>query len=1129
MSASDKEKVSNKDRREKEGKDARAGFLESLVAKLLKKQSLKEKRKRLKELKKEVEDGKIEDKKLVGVAVRNVAEELAREEIEVREKARRLVEELSKEEPDEEVLGEWKELVAQIGDEEELRKLVGEEVWQKFAEGKLGELGEKELGKLRKIDRKVGKEFGEESEEVEKTARWLSRKSEEEELDEARGLVDKLKEVVEMREVDDLTEEELETLEGLGVDGDGVIKIFVEEGGGTVLERVIADLDSLENPEDYADYVVKSLLAMEVELENARAKFILGDESGKKLADDKKTVKVGGVDLTLFGKTREERLRHLFGLVGKAGLGEEEVKRILKDGLELENDSQVEEMWARWQKWNASGEVRKMEKLIKRYEGDLRRKVGEMWEKKGRGKREKTVPVVNPYTGEKVEMDAEYWENLSEKEKEAYFKANPFLQTLEDLRWVGRGGGAEAYWRSAGVDREQIRMRRYDKDAERLAKEGLLEEEVLRLMRQIMKTGEPSRSEENRETVWRLYVYLGQLENAELRNEVVVKLLWYDVGLSLKGVGNMEDLARIGRWIWYEAYDDLLESGIDLGLLEIDGFEGRIKVTDLLAELESNPDGSYDIWLGRILGAKTPNKVELEKRRLGAVMVLKKMGYGYHFEDEGRRLVIDGDIDEELLQEVWAKFGLKNGGNGLVEMDKYGKRGDSDVFGESEFSWLIESSLAFESVTMRDIALEGGREWRLMINDKRKAHGYGQKFYMIKVDPRMAFWGDLYDLQWRSLPAWKFKEFLGVFEEKMEDKGMSSIQRKRFLKFLKGIALTEEVSPELVRVDKVRERLLDADNLIEIRTMLGESFDWAGVLRSMGVEIEGELSFEEGLARFAQEYHWSKFFSFASLGHSREADYWKYTLGSRKAFGLNIKAGDTLTPQLIAEITDSIKGEIGLGNEVAWAWSRLATHKLLETSGGPSLSYETYRDRSGKEKLVLWQWKDPETGEVWDDEVERAKKMGYEIGEDGYIYDAETGNRVFRPEKKGWSPLSQGSPFGAWGMKGMDFAYRQEMLDKWFRDGTITRGIWLSEKVWLKSLLWLGIKMERPPKNVGEFLGLAVKDLVIHPWKIPLMPITIIRGIYYDILLSDTADELSAAGKPLMDWFNQALGQTFGG
>ncbi len=1014
------------------------------------------------------------------------------------------------------------ELVAEVG-EEKVAEVMGDEwvgklkngEWKEFEIKRVVPKARKAEEKAIEADKKVANKLKEVDREIEQQAR-----------DDIGVMVRELKEEVEA--VGFLREEEIKKLEGSGgkykfseqlallIEGDG-------EDGAAAWEKLLADLDKLPMSEA-RKRIMRMMRYLEVMEDNLNEWVVEGVEYGD--LDGSVEVELWGLPVVFEG-SGETRLQSLFKIIeGRSGEELESLdgERVLGKLLELNNEEAKKE-WEVIKK--RVGESARPRKVIERQRLNL---VAKRESLAGRG-RSVEVPI-DRMTGRELPIEIERWQRMSDEERDSFLewwsglaaeeKNNFYLAReamkkmgINDEREVGREGALGAFSRRAGVEMENESYRKMSAEVGRLSEEEK-ERKAKELMRQIMNTGETSRSDANRELSWYLSALLGQMENAELRNLISVKLLWYDVQLSVPGIGTSEDLARMAKWVWYEAYDDLLDMKIDLGTLGLE--DKQIQVRELIAELESLPDGSADVWLGRILGAKTPQKAELAQRQLLLAISMKKKGFDYYF-DENDKLRFGGEGADEFLGSLEVKLGLQGSGNELVEsLPKTGLRGEEDMFGLGEFKWLVGAAISFEHLTLRSPALEAGRNWRLLPNDIRKLHGYSQKFYMEKVAPDFPSYAEVFDLQFRSLIGWKFGYLLNVFEEKLENGGLEAGKRKKFMEFLKELSLTDEVSAEARRSEDMKRLLSDGGFTRKMKRKLGEDFDWKVVLGAMGVEAVGDLSWEEGWNMFAEQYSWIKVINFTSLRHTDAADFWKYALAAREAFGsLDIPLGDSVTPGLISQGVIAITGKLGLGKRVGRAWGRRASSIYLEQSGGGlRISRRIYEKSDGTRGLEQWRWKNS-NGEELERERERAVKMGYRLGKDGYVYD-HLGRRVFRQRNK----LIGRTEFDEWGMSGLDFNHRMRIIDKWNRDRVLTKKQKNLMKTQLRIALWLGIEIETPQSYL-EIPGLIVKRLLQNPLTLLGLPWYVLRGFYNDILMNDWADEGMEAMKPLLGWLGQAV------
>ena len=1091
-----------------------------------KEKDLKELQEKVKELEKG--GGSQKEIKQLQVILEQVKGSLEAAEVDIKEKARQIERGLSGEDKKakQEALVMLRGWLDEVG-EEKVKEVMGddwvEEVKNGEGEGLLEfneEDSEKRLEGMRERVREDRKQMWE-------TIQDLDESLTKSELDNLDSLVAKLEQ--EGTQSSHLEEADLERVDGRLKKE---LRLLVrEDNGDAVWDKLVAELDRL--PADEREKRLRQLRRYLEAVEDRLDQRVIEVGLGDSLNDE------GGVEIKVWeGMTvefyggREARLKQLLKLM--KGLDEESLEelrgeKILQKLLEL-NEEEAKSVWEEMKKRFKESErvlkvVEKQKKYLKAKAEKLagRGREVELWKDRETGEE---VPFSEgewrSMTDEERRSFIEYWEGLSSKEQEEMIEARRrLLKTkMVDARSLGREGG----WKSMfqGIDETSGFYRGIYNEVSRLSEEEK-EVKARELMTQVMRTGELSRSDQNREIVWRLYALLGTMTDPKVRNEIAVRLLWHDVQLSMPGVGVLDDLARIGKWTWYEAYDDLLDMKIDLKIVGIEGQE--ISTREVVMALEEWPEGSSDIWLGRILGAKTPEKVELAQRQFMFALVAKKMGFKYEINDKGGLVFKVKEGEEELIEKIGKRFGLKGENwNELIEtVPKTDLRGEMDVFNEGWFKWMVGSAISFEHLTMRSVALEGGRDWRLMLNDMRKAHGYGQMEYMVKVNPRFAVFAEVFDLGFRSLPGWKFKNLLNVFEEKLTKAGLSGEEQVKFFRFLEKVSLTDEVSPELRRWEAVQELLGDKEFMEKMKKQLGSNFNWQAVLKALGVEVGGnKMKWEKGWKLFKENYAWIKVVDFTSLRHTDKADYWKYCGASREGFGsIVITMGRRVTPGLISQGTEFIIGKIGLGNKVGRNWGENSAAIYDEQSGGGwRIKRVVYRKRNGELGLEQWRWLD-ENGQILTEEKERAIKMGFRLGKDGYVYD-ELGRRVFRQEIE---PLGK-TEFDEWGMAGLDFNYRLRMIDKWNQDGVLTKRKKNLLKWRLRVAMWLGIEVREMPKSYRDLFNLSLKRLGKNPLTLLGLPYYVLRGFYHEIFMSDKFSELEAAGKPLWDWFKQWVGYT---
>ncbi len=199
-----------------------------------------------------------------------------------------------------------------------------------------------------------------------------------------------------------------------------------------------------------------------------------------------------------------------------------------------------------------------------------------------------------------------------------------------------------------------------------------------------------------------------------------------------------------------------------------------------------------------------------------------------------------------------------------------------------------------------------------------------------------------------------------------------------------------------------------------------------------------------------------------------------------------------------------------------------------------SWSYETKVDREGKERSERWDvFERDSNGNKLStrsaSEIRRAQKLGFVVNPvDGMVYDKK-GNIQYRVGDRGWwkdyklfRPAGWGSPLMARGLPQETWTEQKNILKKYLRNRSWTPERYARENMRFQARLFFGSNIDELPENMLDAAGKAMKDLIYHPWRLPLLIYTIPRGLLVNLGIDQdiVSDFFSPAGKSIQKLFS---------
>lgn len=586
--------------------------------------------------------------------------------------------------------------------------------------------------------------------------------------------------------------------------------------------------------------------------------------------------------------------------------------------------------------------------------------------------------------------------------------------------------------------------------------------------------------------------------------------------------------------------------GTDKSAREI--WMGEILGSDDMSKIDRNKRRFFAFALGLQMGVEFEmsgdkfqvknNPANMERARIGI--------------EQGKEIMILNMVGLDSNGEVVKLDYFKNltGGDELKASKMLADFEKNDIWGQ--YGWYVNNALMFNHLTLNSVELERGGNakgmWRYMPNVLRKLHGAAMKHYFNQKDMGMVHARDMVDSYWRSFIAWKLRK--GVFSgnenvrgdiKEAVKRGGAKWARKRREGLLAGVGVGEieeigfdQFYYEVAFAEDLKENegvngslrsIEDVRNLASAEGIKTEAyksivekwknfdptgtFNWGPLLEVMGVYSHPSVTGETGLRLFLQHYDKYKLMNWKGVQHGDWRDFIKYTGKSNEAFNNFIPITEHPgSDELISKIARHIEGYLGTQGKEAFATKYASWSMRMRRS---SWSYETKINREGKEASEKWDVygrdRDGNIDKNIQDsrEIARAKKMGYVIGKDGYVYDKK-GEVVYRTAEKAWysqiglfKPFGWGSPMIARGMPQESWTEQKKILKQYLRNRTWNPDRYAQENMRFQARLMFGANLEKLPKNALETVKLTAKDLIYHPWKIPLLLYTIPRGILVNL------------------------------
>lgn len=675
-----------------------------------------------------------------------------------------------------------------------------------------------------------------------------------------------------------------------------------------------------------------------------------------------------------------------------------------------------------------------------------------------------------------------------------------------------------------------------------------LKEEIEKQIYQIYDTGDSSRAQGNQMASYRLYMYMGMLPG-----EVDFKIRWmsrlsiYDVKMFMSGVENYEEWAKVNSFLPIEFRSYLHKDEMQIGEIIHNGVAKQLKLNfadiyTMYEEQDGSSSDQRDIWIARLLGAKNMDELDLAKRHIMAVYLGKQMGITFRYEMDGGKEVLR-QVGSDTLTHKGQQFSLLS----LVGLDSNGQRlpenlrGDIDL--KATYGWYMDMPVDFGHLDLRWIGLErGGTKgdwWPQQMNGLRKLHGLSQVDYHKRKNMSMESAVDEMDSGWRSALSWKlFETHKGsdrtVYWQEVEtrlDNGGAHDRRGKFFAFIKQASYLPEYWEnggigELRSIAEVRGL-----SGVELDKVIAEykkfdpngNYNWSSILELMGVEIGAGVNVvgESGMRIFLQNFSLHRLINYEGIPHNLIADFIKYTGYSEAYWKASVKAGDHIWDMSVQkELVEAVKAYHGKKGG-AWKSDRLFNRQVLSGAMADIEGQATYMNEKGEEVAELWKLKDPTPKDLAE-----VKKRGWRIDRHGYVVD--TNNRYqYRPGTIGYfegflnpnKNWSKGSAAARHGHPTTNWRTTKEILKGYLKSRMYTpEQYWVAKKRF-NYALYMGLKL---PVHEKPSMKIAIKMLLEKPWKIALLPYTVLRGLVIDLGLQteDVVAFFSPLGKEIGKQFS---------
>jgi hypothetical protein len=699
-------------------------------------------------------------------------------------------------------------------------------------------------------------------------------------------------------------------------------------------------------------------------------------------------------------------------------------------------------------------------------------------------------------------------------------------------------------------DRQEIleEMRVLDGEPEKQAQ--LLKDKIEESIYQIYDTGDASRAPGNQMASYRLYMYIGMLPGeADFKTQWMSRLAIYDVKMYMSGVENYEEWAKLNSFLPIEFRAFLHKDVMSIGkVLDQHGNEKELNLNfaDLYSfyeEMDGSSDDSRDIWIARLLGAKDMSAVSLAKRQIMAAYLGKQMGIEFKYEMVG---------GQEMFRQVGSDT-LRYNGKELSLLEMVGLDKDGLKLGESrraevgvdlrdQYGWYMDMPVDMGHLDLRWVGLErGGNKgdwWPQQLNGIRKLHGLSQVDYQKRKKMGMASATDMMDSGWRSLLAWKlFEKHTGVdktvFWSPVEEKlgTIDSGRKGKFFDFMKQVVYLPEYWENGTTCGELRSiaevRMLGGEEMDKVVAKYREfdssnNFDWDPMLKLMGVEHGATINVkgEAGMKLLLQNFSLHRLISYEGIPHNMIADHIKYTGYSEKYWQASVPAGDFIwdmkTQKSLVEAMKSYYGMKG----AEWKSKQLLQKQVRQGAMENLEGQETYMSTSGEETTELWKTTGAE-------DVAEAMRRGYRVDGSGYVVD-KNNKYVYRPGKIGYwegfgNPLghwSRGSAAGRHGHPTTNWKTAKEILKGYLKSRMLTPEQYMQENKRFKYAMYFDtdIPWQEKPTMQG-----VLKLLREKPWKLAILPFTILRGIAVDLGLQpeDAVAFFSPLGKEVSSQFSK--------
>lgn len=678
-----------------------------------------------------------------------------------------------------------------------------------------------------------------------------------------------------------------------------------------------------------------------------------------------------------------------------------------------------------------------------------------------------------------------------------------------------------------------------------------LKEEIEKQIYQIYDTGDSSRAPGNQMASYSLYMYMGMLPGeGDFKTKWMSRLSIYDVKMFMSGVENYEEWAKVNSFLPIEFRSYLHKDEMEIGEIVHNGVPQKLKLNfadifTMYEEQDGSSNDQRDIWIARLLGAKNMGEVDLAKRHIMASYLGKQMGIKFKYEMDGGREVLH-QIGSDTITYRGQQVSLLS----LVGLDKNGHRLAENLRGEVDlkatYGWYMDMPVDLGHLDLRWVGLERGGTrgdwWPQQMNGLRKLHGLSQVDYHKRKQMGMESAVDEMDSGWRSALSWKLFEThkgdnVSVYwqdvESRLEESGASG-KKKEFFDFIKQVVYLPEYW-ENGGIGELR-------SIAEVRGIFGEemgkvlqeyrkfdsngSYDWSSMLELMGVQPGSGVNVvgESGMRMFLQNFSLHRLINYDGIPHNLVADFIKYTGYAEGYWKASVKAGDYIWDVKVQkELVDIIKSYHGKkGGQ--WKSDRLYSRQVLSGAMVDIEGQPTYMNEKGDEVAELWKLKNPSANDL-----SEVTKRGWRIDKDGYVVDKN--NRYqYRPGTIGYfegflnpnKNWSKGSAAARHGHPTTNWRTAKEILKGYLKSRMYTPEQYWVAKQRFNYALYMGVKL---PPHEKPTLGLAMKMLAEKPWKIALLPYTVLRGLAVDLGLQteDTVAFFSPLGKEVSKQFSTVI------